>query len=156
MTVRLIVEQAQKKKLVPSVGRETIRMLLEDHDLKPWREKNVARADVNDIRQMDELLKLYEKPHNPQEPVVCLDEKPVPMHADVRPPAAAQPGQPAKRDGEYKRLGTANVFCAVEPLAGRHFTWPTPDRSASQLAGAIRRLAQQYLWLERFIWWSTT
>jgi putative transposase len=43
-TVRLIVEQAQKKKLVPRVGRETIRMLLQDHDLKPWREKNVVRA----------------------------------------------------------------------------------------------------------------
>ncbi len=38
-TVRLIVEQAQRKKLVPRVGRETIRMLLQDHDLKPWREK---------------------------------------------------------------------------------------------------------------------
>jgi putative transposase len=43
-TVRLIVEQAQRKKLVPRVGRETIRMLLQDHDLKPWREKNVVRA----------------------------------------------------------------------------------------------------------------
>ena len=41
-TVRLIVEQAQRKKLVPRVGRETIRMLLQDHDLKPWREKNVV------------------------------------------------------------------------------------------------------------------
>ena len=43
-TVRLIVEQAQRKKLVPRVGRETIRILLQDHDLKPWREKNVVRA----------------------------------------------------------------------------------------------------------------
>jgi putative transposase len=43
-TVRLIVEQAQKKKLVPRVGRETIRMLLQDHDLKPWRENNVVRT----------------------------------------------------------------------------------------------------------------
>jgi putative transposase len=43
-TVRLIVEQAQRKKLVPRVGRETIRMLLQDHDLKPWREKNVVRS----------------------------------------------------------------------------------------------------------------
>ena len=41
-TVRLIVEQAIKTKLVPRVGRETIRVLLEGHDLKPWREKNVV------------------------------------------------------------------------------------------------------------------
>ena len=43
-TVRLIAEQAIKRKLVPKVGRETIRILLESHDLKPWREKNVVRS----------------------------------------------------------------------------------------------------------------
>ena len=43
-TVRLIVQEAIKRKLVPDVGRETIRVLLESHDLKPWREKNVVRG----------------------------------------------------------------------------------------------------------------
>jgi hypothetical protein len=102
--------------------------------------------EVNEayLCHMEDLLKLYEKPYIPQEPVVCLDEKPVPLHADVRPPVAAQPGQPAKRDGEYQRRGTANVFCAVEPLAGRHFTWPTPNRSGPQFAAVIERLSQQY------------
>jgi putative transposase len=41
-TVRLIAEEAVKRKLVPRVGRETIRVLLTSHDLKPWREKNVV------------------------------------------------------------------------------------------------------------------
>jgi transposase len=43
-TVRLIAEEAVKRKLVPRVGRETIRILLQSHDLKPWREKNVVRG----------------------------------------------------------------------------------------------------------------
>ncbi len=43
-TVRLLAEQAIKRKIVPQVGRETIRILLESHDLKPWREKNVVRV----------------------------------------------------------------------------------------------------------------
>jgi transposase len=43
-TVRLIAEEAVKRKLVPRAGRETIRVLLESHDLKPWREKNVVRG----------------------------------------------------------------------------------------------------------------
>jgi putative transposase len=43
-TVRLIAEQAVQRKLVPRVGRETIRILLQSHDLKPWREKNVVRG----------------------------------------------------------------------------------------------------------------
>lgn len=43
-TVRLIAEEAVKRRLVPRVGRETIRILLQSHDLKPWREKNVVRG----------------------------------------------------------------------------------------------------------------
>jgi len=43
-TVRLVAQQAVKRRLVPRVGRETIRILLLSHDLKPWREKNVVRG----------------------------------------------------------------------------------------------------------------
>ena len=43
-TVRLVAEEAAKRKLVPRVGRETIRILLLTHDLKPWRENNVGRG----------------------------------------------------------------------------------------------------------------
>jgi hypothetical protein len=45
-TVRLVTQEAVKRKLVPRVGRETIRILLESHDLKPWREKNVVRRRI--------------------------------------------------------------------------------------------------------------
>ena len=43
-TVRLVAEEAIKRGLVPRVGRETIRILLLSHDLKPWRKKNVVRS----------------------------------------------------------------------------------------------------------------
>jgi putative transposase len=43
-TIRLLTEEVVKRKLVPRVGRETIRVLLESHDLKPWRGKNVGRG----------------------------------------------------------------------------------------------------------------
>jgi transposase len=45
-TVRLVAQEAVKRKLVPRVGRETIRILLLDHDLKPWREKNVVHRQT--------------------------------------------------------------------------------------------------------------
>jgi transposase len=41
-TVRLIAQEAVKRRLVPRVGRETIRILLQAHDLKPWREKKMV------------------------------------------------------------------------------------------------------------------
>jgi transposase len=43
-SVRLIAQEAVRRKLVPRVGRETIRILLQNHELKPWREKNVVRS----------------------------------------------------------------------------------------------------------------
>ena len=93
---------------------------------------------------MEAVLAIYEKPYNPREPVVYLDEKPIVLHRDLRPATQAQPNQPAKRDYEYERCGTANVFCAVEPRAGRHFTWPTPNRSGKQFAGMLQRIAKAY------------
>jgi hypothetical protein len=104
----------------------------------------IPELDAEYVRKMEDVLALYEKPHTPSEPVVCLDEKPVVLHGEVRPPIPAQPGQIAKRDSEYKRCGTANVFCAVEPKAGRHFTFATPDRSGFEFAKVIVELALQY------------
>jgi len=53
-------------------------------------------ADLTDdyIAKMEDVLEVYERPYDPQQPVVCLDEKPVTLHADVRPasPAAAGAG----------------------------------------------------------------
>ncbi len=93
---------------------------------------------------MEDVLEVYERPYNPQEPVVCLDEKPVTLHADVRPASPAKPGREARQDNEYKRRGTANIFCAVEPKAGRHFTFATPDRSGFEFAKVAFELALQY------------
>ena len=56
----------------------------------------------------------------------------------------ARPGRLAKRDSEYERCGTANVFCAAEPKAGRHFTFATPDRSGFEFAKVIFQLALCY------------
>ena len=89
----------------------------------------VADLDEDYITKMEDVLEVYEQPYDPDQPVVCLDEKPITLHADVRPASLAAPGREARRDNEYERCGTANVFCAVEQKAGRHFTFPTPDRS---------------------------
>jgi len=104
----------------------------------------VADLDEDYIDDMEDCLETYEKPYDASEPVICLDEKPVTLHADVRPASPAQPGREARRDNEYERCGTANVFCAVEPKAGRHFTFATPDRSGFEFARVACELAMQY------------
>src|SRR5438445_9061064 len=104
----------------------------------------VAELNKEYIQKMEDVLAVYEKPYNPAQPVVCLDEKPVSLHADVRPPIAAKPGKPAKQDNEYERCGTANVFGVVEPKAGRHFTTATPDRSGAEFARVVGNVVERY------------
>src|SRR5437016_9388123 len=93
----------------------------------------VAELDEQYIGKMEDVLAVYEKPYDATQPVVCLDEKPIALHADVRSPIPAKPGKPAKQDNEYERCGTANVFGVVEPKTGRHFTTATPDLPRSSL-----------------------
>ena len=104
----------------------------------------MAELSPEYIEKMEDVLAVYEKPYNSAEPVVCIDEKPVTLHAEVRAPIPMAPGKIAKRDNEYERRGTANVFCAVEPKAGRHFTLPTPNRSAPEFAQALGVIVDNY------------
>jgi hypothetical protein len=104
----------------------------------------VAKLDEAYIERMEDVLKVYEKPLSAAAPVVCVDEKPVVLHADTRPVAPMSPGHAARRDYEYKRCGTANVFCAVEPKAGRHFTKVTPTRASPDFAEFLLDIAAAY------------
>jgi len=99
-SVRLIAQEAVNRKLVPQVGRKTIRILLRDRDLKPWRGKKwcVGELDGEYIAYTEDVLALYEKPLSEEEPVVCIDEKPAVLHADQRPPRPMYPGQTLRRD----------------------------------------------------------
>ena len=104
----------------------------------------VAELNEEYIEKMEDVLAVYEKPLSAPEPVVCVDEKSVTLHADVREPLPMKPGSVAKRDYEYERRGTANVFCAVEPKAGVHLTKATPTRSAAEFAEFLRLIADHY------------
>lgn len=104
----------------------------------------VTDLDAAYIAKMEDVLKVYEKPLAPQEPVVCVDEKSVSLHADVREPRPMKPGSVAKLDSEYKRCGTANVFCGVEAKAGIHFTKVTPTRSGAEFANFLQSIADHY------------
>ena len=104
----------------------------------------VAKLDEAYIERMEDVLKIYEKPLTERAPVVCLDEKPVVLHEHTRPPMPMRAGDVARQDYEYKRCGTANVFCAVEPKAGRHFTKVTPTRSSPEFADFLLTIADAY------------
>src|SRR5437870_11203797 len=84
------------------------------------------------VERMEDVLRLYARKFDEKEPVVCLDERPVVLREDARRAVPMKPGRLARRDYEYVRCGTANVFCIVEPLTGRRLTFASPEwRSAT-------------------------
>jgi hypothetical protein len=70
----------------------------------------VADLDDDYIAKMEDVLEMYERPYDPQQPVVCLDEKPITLHADVRPPSPAVPGREARRDNRIRALRDCQCF----------------------------------------------
>lgn len=104
----------------------------------------VPMIDAEYIERMEDVLEVLERPVDAAEPVVALDERPVVLHDDARPPIAMRPGRTKRRDYEYVRGGTANVFCIVEPKRGRHYSHATANRKGPAFAGAMRRVARAY------------
>lgn len=91
---------------------------------------------------MEDVLRLYARKASWKEPVVALDERPVQLFDDARPSTLMKPGKPARKDYEYVRRGTANVFCIVEPMTGFRMTHVTKNRKAGAYARALRKIAR--------------
>jgi hypothetical protein len=91
---------------------------------------------------MEQVLELYHVPYNPPIPLVCMDEQPVQRIKETRQPLPAAPGKPEKRDDEYERHGTANIFMFTEPLNGTRHVSVTAHRTAVDWANEIRDLLE--------------
>lgn len=145
-TLELLKERLESTGGIESIGKETIRVVLREHDLKPWLQRMWCIPKLNEeyIARMEDVLNVYEKAHNPEYPVVCVDEKPVVLHDHTRPPLPMTEGAPKRNDYEYRRCGTANVFCAVEPKVGNYFNTVTTNRSSGEFAKFIEEVSLQY------------
>ena len=93
---------------------------------------------------MEDVLDQYEKPYDPKEPIICLDEQPYQLLGDTRAAQRAEPGKVAKQDYEYRRCGTCSVFVAVEPKGGKRFVQARRHRRRADFARFVRDLLKRY------------
>jgi hypothetical protein len=101
---------------------------------------------------MEDVLEVYGRPYDRRFPQVCLDEKSKQLVAEVREPLAASPGRPARRDYEYEREGTANLFIVSEPLAGWRHLSVTERRTKKDWALCVKELVDlHYPQAERIV-----
>jgi hypothetical protein len=92
---------------------------------------------------MEDVIGVYHRPYDAAVPQVCVDEGGKQLVGDVREPLPVRPGSAAKQDSEYERHGTANLFMAFEPLAGRRVVEVTDRRTAVDFARFLKRLLDE-------------
>ena len=98
------------------------------------------KQDAAFVAAMEDVPDVYERPHDPSYPVVCLDEASKQLVIEARDPLPPAPGSPAKQDAEYVRNGTANLFMVTEPLAGWRQVTVTERRARADFARVVRGL----------------
>ena len=100
-------------------------------------------ADAEFVCAMEDVLDVYQRPYDASRPVVCLDEASKQLVRETRGPIPPSPGQPERVDYEYERNGTANLFMAFEPLAGRRRVQVTERRTKIDFAHVVRELVDE-------------
>lgn len=147
-TLDLIVEEANKSEILNRpISREQIRIILQEHDHKPWQEKMwcIGKLDESYIKKMEDVLDVYKRAYDKEKPVVCIDEKPVPLIGDTRERILPKEnGGILKKDYEYSRSGSVNVFCAVEPKAGAYMNVVTNRRTGKDFAQFLKLISEKY------------
>jgi len=89
---------------------------------------------------MEDVLDLYEEPHDEKNPVVCLDEKPYQLLEQTHEPIPVEEGKPEREDYTYKRNGTCNLFITLCPQAGWRHVKVTEQRTANDYAECVKEL----------------
>ena len=92
------------------------------------------------VAAMEDVLDLYAQPEDPLFPVICFDERPCQLLADVLTPIPLKPGQPLREDDEYERKGTANLFGMLEPLSGTRWLKVTEQRTKTEFAACMQHV----------------
>ena len=92
---------------------------------------------------MEDVLAVYQLPHDPRFPVVCMDESNKQLVGEVHAPIATAPGHARILDHEYVRQGIATLFVEVEPLAGRRHVEVTERRTRQDWARFIKTMLDE-------------
>lgn len=96
--------------------------------------------DAEFVASMEEVLETYERPYDGEHPVLCMDEQPVQLLKETKPPIPATQAHPQRVDYEYERNGTASIFLFTEPLAGFRQATARPQRTKADWAGEVAQL----------------
>jgi transposase len=145
-TLQLLADEMVRLTVHDSLSAETIRRRLDEFELKPWQEKMwcIPKVDAEFVARMEDVLALYNEPHDERRPVVCFDETPRQLIGEERVPVRAAPGKRRRFDYEYVRNGTANVFMFVDVNRPWRHAKVTDQRTCIDFAECMRDLVDEH------------
>jgi hypothetical protein len=100
------------------------------------------KKDGEFVAAMESVLDTYEKPYDPDHPVLCMDEQPVQLIKETREPIPATRHHAKRVDYEYERAGTASIFMFTEALAGWREATARPTKTKLDWALEVGRLME--------------
>jgi transposase len=145
-TLELLAGEMVRLTVHDTLSGDTVGRRLAEMDLKPWLEKMwcVPKVDSEYVARMEDVLDLYAEEPEPKRPVVCFDETPRQLIGEARVPIPVEPGKPARRDYEYVRNGTANVFMFVDVNRPWRHAKVTDQRTCVDFAECMRDLVDEH------------
>ena len=147
-SLRLLEEKVVELNIVEKASDNTIGRKSEKNTLQPHRNRQwVIPPDANAafVAAMEDVLETYQKPRDPERPLVCLDETSKQLVIETRKPIPAKPGQPIRYDYEYERNGVANIFMTFAPLEGWRKVKVTDHHAAADYAKVLKELSDVHL-----------
>jgi transposase len=146
---RALSDQLVRDGMVESISPDTVRRILHNHHLKPWRHHlwlspKVPR-DADFAARVQEISDLYTRPLQPHEVVLCVDEKtnlqPRPRKTPTK---AAAPGQPVLVEHEYRRCGALNLFAGFDTRTGKVYAMTAERKRQEEFIAFLEMLDREF------------
>ncbi|RPI69800.1 MAG: IS630 family transposase [Geobacteraceae bacterium] len=141
-SLRLLADRVVQMKIIDSISHETVRQVLDENELKPWRREEwcIPTANAEFVFHMEDVLDVYKRSADPKRPLVCFDESPEQLVSETRQALPMTPGQLEKYDYEYRREGVSNLFMFFAPLQNWRCVKVTERRTKVDWAYCMRDL----------------
>ncbi|MGB9105526.1 MAG: IS630 family transposase [Terriglobales bacterium] len=146
-TLSLLEEKVVELNIVEKASDNTIGRTLKKTFLKPHLKQQwviAPQASAGFVANMEDVLEVYQRPHDPSCPLVCLDETSKQMIIETRAPIPAAPGRKARHDYEYERNGVAHLFMMFAPLEGWRHVKVTDRHAAVDYAHVLKDLSDTH------------
>jgi transposase len=146
---RELADQLVRDAVVDRISPDTVRRILENHHLKPWRHHlwlspKVPR-DADFAARVQEIADLYTRQLAAHEVVLCVDEKtnlqPRPRKTPTKP---AAPGQPVFVEHEYGRCGALNLFAAFNTRTGKVYGMTAERKRQEEFIAFLAMLDREF------------